>query len=310
MIISASRRTDIPSYYSEWFLNRIKEKSVYVRNPMNMRQISKISLEPDVVDCIVFWTKNPKPLLDKLQLLKEYFYYFQFTLNPYAQEIEPKLPCKNEIIDTFKKLSDKIGLEKVIWRYDPILINKKYSLTYHIDNFGKLFGILNGYTEKVIFSFIDFYKRITNNIKLINANEITTEEKNIIAEKFSQIAKRNNFSIDTCAEDIDLSKYGIAHARCIDDRLIAKITGSNFTAEEDKNQRLECGCVKSADIGEYSSCSNGCIYCYANYSQALVKENIKKHNCLSPLLIGDVNSGDIIKEKEAVSNKMLQSEFF
>jgi DNA repair photolyase len=252
---------------------------------MNTRQISKINLEPDVVDCIVFWTKNPKPLLDKLQMLKEYFYYFQFTLNPYEKEIEPKLSCKNEIIDTFKKLSDKIGPEKVIWRYDPILINKKYSLTYHIDNFEKLSGILNGYTEKVIFSFIDFYKRITKNIKLINANEITTEEKNIIAEKFSQIAKENNFSIDTCAEDIDLSKYGIEHARCIDDRLIAKITGNNFTAEKDKNQRLECGCVKSADIGEYSSCSNGCIYCYANYSQALVEENIKKHDCLSPILL-------------------------
>jgi DNA repair photolyase len=308
MIISASRRTDIPSYYSEWFLNRIKEKSVYVRNPMNTHQISKINLEPDVVDCIVFWTKNPKPLLDKLQLLKEYFYYFQFTLNPYEQEIEPKLSCKDEIIDTFKKLSDKIGSEKVIWRYDPILINEKYSLTYHIDNFGKLSGILNGYTEKVIFSFIDFYKRITKNVKLINVNEITTEEKNIIAEKFSQIAKENHFSIDTCAEDIDLSKYGIAHARCIDDRLIAKITGSNFTAEKDKNQRLECGCVKSTDIGEYSSCSNGCIYCYANYSQGLVEKNIKNHDCLSPVLIGDVNLGDTIKEK--VNNKILQEELF
>jgi DNA repair photolyase len=266
---------------------------------MNIHQIRKINLAPDVVDCIVFWTKNPRPLLDKLQWLKEYSYYFQFTLNPYEQDIETKVPCKDKIINTFKKLSDKVGPEKIIWRYDPVLINEKYDITYHIDHFEKISGILKGYTEKVIFSFIDFYKRITENIRLINAHEITTEEKHIIAERFSQIAKENNLLIETCAEDIDLSKYGIAHARCIDDRLIAKITGCHFVEERDKNQRIECGCVKSIDIGEYSSCSNGCIYCYANYNQNLVEKNIIKHDCLSPLLIGGVNSGDIIKEKEA-----------
>jgi len=310
MIISASRRTDIPSYYSDWFFNRIKERFVYVRNPMNIHQISKISLEPDLVDCIVFWSKNPKPMIEKLQLIDEYSYYFQFTLNPYERDIEINLPFKKEIIETFKKLSDKIGPEKVIWRYDPILLNDKYTLSYHIDNFEKLASILNGYTEKVIFSFIDFYKRITENIKLINAFEITTEEKNIIAEKFSGIAKKNNLLIDTCAEDIDLSRYGISHARCIDDRLISKIIGYNFIAEKDKNQRLECGCIKSIDIGEYNSCSNGCVYCYANYSRTLVEKNIKKHLYLSPLLIDEIKSDDIIKDRKMVSNKTFQTELF
>jgi DNA repair photolyase len=310
MIISASRRTDIPSFYSEWFLNRIKEKFVYVRNPMNIHQISKISLKPDVVDCIVFWTKNPKPMLDKLELLKEYFYYFQFTLNPYEREIEPNLPFKDEIINTFKNLSDKIGPEKIIWRYDPILLNNKYSITYHIDNFEKLAGILKGYTEKIIFSFIDFYKRITENIRMINANKITIDEKNIVAEKFSQIARENNLSIDTCAEDIDFSKYGIAPARCIDDRLIAKITGYDLITEKDKSQRSVCGCVKSIDIGEYSSCSSGCIYCYANYSHNIVTKNVEKHYCLSPLLIGNINFDDIIKERAVTGNKAFQSELF
>jgi len=310
MIISASRRTDIPSYYSEWFFNRIKEKWVYVRNPMNIHQVSKINLEPEVVDCIVFWSKNPKPMIDKLQLIKDYFYYFQFTLNSYGQDIEVNLPFKDERIETFKKLSDKIGPVRIIWRYDPILLNDKYNMSYHVDNFEKCASILKGYTEKVTFSFIDFYKRITENIKLINAHEITTEEKNIIAEKFSKIAKENNLLIDTCAEDIDLSKYGIEHARCIDDRLITRIIGYNFTAEKDKTQRLECGCIKSIDIGEYNSCSNGCIYCYANYSHTLVEKNTKKHICLSPLLIDEINSTDIISERKMTSNKILQKELF
>jgi hypothetical protein len=310
MIISASRRTDIPSYYSDWFINRIKERYVYVRNPMNIHQISKINLDKKVVDCIVFWTKNPKPLLDKLQLIKEYAYYFQFTLNPYDKDIEVGLPCKNEIIETFKRLSDIIGPQRIIWRYDPVLINQKYTISYHIDKFYEFAGKLKGYTEKVTFSFIDFYKKITENIKSIGISEITNDKKNLIADNFSRIAKEKNILIDTCAEDIDLSKYNIEHARCIDDRLITKIIGCNFIAEKDKNQRFECGCVGSIDIGEYNSCSNGCVYCYANYSKSIVANNFKKHNQFSPLLVGEINDGDTVNERKTLSNKTLQKEFF
>jgi len=310
MIISASRRTDIPSYYSEWLFNRIKEKPVYVRNPFNTRQINIINLDPELIDCIVFWSKNPKPMIDKLDLLKDYKFYFQITLTPYEQDIEAMLPPKTEIIETFKKLSDTIGPQKVIWRYDPILISNKYNTAYHIDKFEKLAGVLKGYTEKVTISFMDFYKKITENIKLLGIMEISTEEKNIIAKKFSEIARNNNFSIDTCAEDVDLSGYGITHARCIDDRLISKITGNNLLVEKDKNQRLECGCVRSIDIGEYNSCSNGCVYCYANHNNNIVEKNIKKHIPLSPLLIGDVCPDDIVKERKLTSKKVFQNELF
>ena len=287
MIISASRRTDIPAYYSDWMLNRIQERYVYVRNPMNSRQVRKVSLDPDAVDCIVFWSKNPKPMLDKLRCFNSYAYYFQFTLNPYDDDIETKLPVKNELIETFKKLSDMAGPKRIIWRYDPVLINARYTIDYHIDKFFEFACQLQGYTEKVIFSYIDFYKKITENIQLNCILEITFDEKTIIAEHFSKIAHENNFCIDTCAEDIELSHCNIGHARCIDGRLIAEITGNNVAVAKDKNQRLECGCAASIDIGEYNSCLNGCIYCYANFSHCVVMNNYNRHNQLSPLLIGD-----------------------
>ena len=310
MIISASRRTDIPAYYTDWFINRIKDSYVYARNPVNIHQISKIDLNPNVVDCIVFWSKNPKPIVEKLQSIKEYAYYFQFTLNPYDRDVEVKLSCKDEILETFKKLSDTIGPQRVIWRYDPVLLNGKYTVSYHIDKFYEFAGKLKGYTGKVTFSFIDFYKKTAENIKSIGVYETGIEEKNIIADNFSRAAKENNLVIDTCAEGIDLSKYGIAHAKCIDDRLIAKITGCNFIADKDKSQRLECGCVESIDIGGYNSCPTGCVYCYANYGQSIVINNCSKHNLASPLLVGKVNNNDIINERKVLSGKILQKELF
>lgn len=159
MIISASRRTDIPTYYSDWLLNRIKAGYVYVRNPMNVHQISKISLSPDVVDGIVFWTKNPIPMLDKLNALKDYMYYFQFTLNSYGVDVERNIPSKNNVIvPTFQRLSDLIGPDRVIWRYDPIFLSETYTTDYHIHYFEELAKRLSSYTKKCTISFLDFYR--------------------------------------------------------------------------------------------------------------------------------------------------------
>jgi len=167
MIISASRRTDIPSYYSEWFFNRIKEGFVFARNPMNFRQISRIKLTPDVVDGIVFWTKNPIPMLERLGELKEYMYYFQFTVTPYGKDVEPNLPKKNsELLTGFKRLSDTIGTDRIVWRFDPIFINNKYTLDYHIQAFEKIAEELHDYTRKVTISFIDVdYRGVKSNIQ-------------------------------------------------------------------------------------------------------------------------------------------------
>ena len=166
MIISASRRTDIPAYYSEWFINRVKEKYLYVRNPMNIHQIGKISLDRNVVDGIVFWTKNPIPMLPRLDQLKEYIYYFQFTLTAYGPEIESGLPSKNiKLIPAFQELSNKIGKERVIWRYDPIFLNERYTMDYHKKYFRVLASKLAGYTEKCTISFLDLYRYTIRNIQ-------------------------------------------------------------------------------------------------------------------------------------------------
>ena len=154
MIISASRRTDIPAFYSDWFFNRIKEGYVLVRNPMNAHQISKISLSADVIDCIVFWTKNPRPMINRLDELKDYNYYFQFTLNSYAKDIEPNVPSKDkEIIKSFRELSEKIGKDRVVWRYDPILINDNYSVDHHIKYFYTFWDHMNENSLNVCFDF-------------------------------------------------------------------------------------------------------------------------------------------------------------
>jgi hypothetical protein len=310
MIISASRRTDIPAYYSKWFFNRLREGFVLIRNPMNIHQISKVSLAPDVVDCIVFWSKNPKAMIDKLHLLAAYPYYFQFTLNSYAQDIETGLPKKREIIDTFQKLSAMIGAENVIWRYDPILLNEKYTLAYHVENFGRLAHYLKGCAKKVTISFIDFYSKITKNINLLNIKQISVEDKDTIAKQLSAIARENGFAINTCAEDIDLSQYGVSHARCIDDILIEQIIGCKLSVRKDKTQRLECGCVASVDIGAYNSCAHDCLYCYANYNRKSAEENRKQHSLYSPLLIGEVGCDDVCVERCTVSNKPTQQELF
>ncbi|MDR0408928.1 MAG: DUF1848 domain-containing protein [Spirochaetaceae bacterium] len=286
MIISASRRTDIPAYYSDWMINRINEGFVYSQNPFNPRQIREIRLSPALVDGIVFWSKNPEPMTDKLDALKEYAYYFQFTLNSYSSDIEPNLPPREKRLETFMKLSGKTGPERVVWRYDPIIINERYTASYHIDKFGESAGKLGGYTKKVIFSFVDFYKKIEGRLKSFDVREAEIDEKRKIAESIALIAKSNGLPAAVCAEDMDFGMYGISRACCVDSALISEIKGSDVRAVKDRNQRSDCLCAASVDIGAYNSCQNGCVYCYANHNPESVKRNSGRHDKFSPLLIG------------------------
>lgn len=298
MIISASRRTDIPACYPDWFYQRIREGYVLTRNPVRFHQVSKVSLSPEMVDGIVFWTKNPAPMLNRLDELNAYACYFQFTLTSYGKDIEPGVPAKgSEVIPTFQRLSEQVGPERVIWRYDPILLNEKYTIDYHLEYFYEIARRLNGCTSKCVISFVDRYQNTQRNVELLGLLEIRNETKRLLAKSLSQTARSFGMSMDTCAEEIDLDAYGIGHSKCIDGNLLGKLRGYPLNVSKDKNQRPNCGCDASVDIGMYNTCKNGCKYCYANYSPGALSTASNNHDPLSPLLIGSIGDNDIIKER-------------
>jgi hypothetical protein len=300
MIISASRRTDIPAFYADWFINRLKAGYVLVRNPFNANQVSKVFLDPDQVECIVFWTKNPYPLIKKLHEIDKlgFKYYFQFTVTSYDQSIEKYLPKKKTIIKTFRDLSDEIGHDKVIWRYDPILLTSNCNVAYHKKWFRYLAEKLSGYTKKCVISFIDMYKKCERNLKNIVLETISDEIKKQIAKSFSKTAGGFGISVESCAEILLLSNFGVNPGKCIDDQLISEIIGDQLVIEKDKAQRHECGCVASIDIGSYNTCKHGCRYCYANYSERTVINNCNNHKISSPLLVGNLSGDEKITERE------------
>ncbi len=298
MILSVSRRTDIPAFYSDWFFNRIKEGFVCVRNPINIRQISKIKITPDIVDCIVFWTKNPENMIHRLNEIRDYNFYFQFTINPYSRSLEVMVPEKGRMINIFKKLSDRIGRDKVIWRYDPILFTNEIDINYHIKYFEEISKRLKQHTNRCVISFIDNYKKTGYRLKNTSARELSNNEIVTLAGKLAEIAGSYNMEVLSCAEKIDLEELGVRHGKCIDHKVIEQITGYRLDLKKDKNQRKECGCIESIDIGEYNTCPHGCLYCYANFGKESVLRNNLKHNPLSPLLIGEIDSDkDVVRER-------------
>ncbi len=310
MILSVSRRTDIPNYYSEWFFNRIKEGFVYVRNPMNAHQISRIDITPEVVDCIVFWTKNPEPMLDRLDELASYDYYFQFTLTGYGKDTECNVPHKKDrMIPVFHELSKKIGMQKVIWRYDPIIFTKKYTPEYHLKAFEQIASALKGYTAKCVISFVDVYAKNKKSMELLGSYEIEKTEQLELATKMSKIAKENGMSIGSCAESVDLDACGIEHNCCIDKALIESIIGCSLNVGKDKNQRQECGCMESVDVGTYHTCKNGCKYCYANDCEERVMKYFSNYDPESPILCGVLEETDKITERKVRSLKERQLSF-
>ncbi len=301
MIVSASRRTDIPAFYGDWFMNRIREGFVLVRNPFNPRQISRISLGPDRVDCIVFWTKNPAPFLGSLEELdrRGFLYYFLFTLTPYGKEIEENLPDKEELVSTFVKLSGMIGRNKVVWRYDPVVITDRLDAAYHAREFRDLARKLAPYTDRCIISFLDFYAKTRRNMTGLHAQEIGEAAMRTLAGAFMDICRQNRLVLQTCAEEIDLTDIGVLRGKCIDDRRIAALLGGVFSGRKAPGQRTACNCVESVDIGAYNSCPHHCRYCYANYSADQVAANRTLHDPHSPLLIGRLGGEDRIADCSA-----------
>lgn len=294
MILNVSGRTDIVAFYSKWFLNRLNEGYVDVRNPFNPNLVSRINFED--VDLILFCTKNPIPIIDKLDDIK-IPYIFHVTITPYKKDIEPNLPSKSDIIEAVKKISTTIGIENVYVRYDPIFISKKYNVEYHIKAFKKLCSLLKGYVKTIIVSFIDNYQNVRKNLPYLKYRSLTEEDYKLIGENFSKIAKNNNMVVQTCFEERNLTEYGFIKGECMSKELAFKLTGKTYKKWQARKGSA-CKCVELVDIGVYNSCNHLCKYCYANYDESKVKININNHDINSSLLIGQINSNDIIKPRK------------
>lgn len=276
MIISASRRTDIPAFYSDWFMQRIREGHFLRVNPFNRRQTRQISLAPDDVEAIVFWSKHPRPLFAHLRELdlRGHRYYFQVTLNPYDRAFEPNLPPLAERVATMRSLAEQIGPQRVVWRYDPIILSSVTPAAWHLEKAAQLAQLLHGASRRLVISFCDFYGKGHGRFRRvlqgsgISIEDITAPEHRealeVVARGFRQIADHHQLAIFTCCEEVDLAGFGIERGACIDGQLIRTLFKKEVTAGKDRNQRSACGCAVSADMGFYNSCPFRCAYCYAN----------------------------------------------
>lgn len=311
MIVSASRRTDIPAFYADWMLRRLQVGYAVVPHPRLPNHYSRVSLGRNAVDCLVFWSKNPAPMLKRLKELEVlgYPFYFQFTITPYGKDIEPFLPPKQQILDTFRMISRRIGSERVVWRYDPILLSDRFSIADHKEAFGRMAAYLSGFTDQCVISFLDIYRKNARCLGARGIREPTAEEVEALSESFAGIAERTGFTLATCCEKWNLSHWGISHASCIDPIRIARLLGTPIQEKKHKGQRPECRCMESVDIGCYDSCANGCFYCYANASPSHAAAGASRHDPHSPLLIGWLPENAYVTEKRAVTGKSPYSEY-
>lgn len=287
MILNVSGRTDICAFYSKWFINRLKEGFVDVRNPFYPKMVSRIYFKD--VDLFVFCTKNPMPMMKYIDDLKKINCAFHVTLTPYHKDIEPFFPDKSEVIKTILKLSEIFGKERIFLRYDPVFINDKYTVLYHIKAFEKLMKVFENKIDRVIISFIDLKK----NTKKNKFKELSLEEVEEVSSKFGELARKYNVKIQACAESYDLKKYGFTGEACVNPTTIYKLTGKIYNKKG--HFRENCHCMEMVDIGAYNSCAHFCKYCYANFDEEKVKTNMNMHNPNSSLLIGKLNDDDIIK---------------
>lgn len=292
MILQTGMRTDIPAFYSQWFINRIKAGYVLVRNPYNPSSVTRYEINPDVVDLIAFCTKNPAPMLKYMDVLKPYGQYWFVTITPYGKEIEPNVPAKRQVLENFKTLSKFVGVDSIGWRYDPIFINDKYSIDFHIETFEQMARELSGYTKTCIISFIDLYKKVIKNFP--QACMVEKEKRLKIGKAFAEIGRQYDITIKACAEGDELAPYGVDCSGCLTQEVYETVLHTKLNMPKIKGQRNECACFFGNDIGAYDTCRHFCKYCYANTDYKAVLSNSKLHNPDSPFLIGTHQAGDII----------------
>ncbi len=298
MVLNTGSRTDIPAYYSEWFYNRVREGSVLVRNPYYPSQVTRYLLNPEVIDIMVFCTKNPLPMLRdsaSLKALLSTFDTFWFvTITPYEADIEPFVPPKEQVAASFQTLSNLTGKQRISWRYDPVFITEKYSVAYHIKQYAAMAKTLSKYTSQCVVSFIDLYEKTKKNFHGIRS--VTHEEQEQLIEAFSETARAYGLQIHLCCENTALARENVDAYCCMSKAGLEKALGCKLEVPQKKMARAECACLLGADIGAYNTCGHGCLYCYANYDKSTVISNMRKHDPHSPFLIGKQREDDIVKD--------------
>ena len=292
MIINTGQRTDIPAFYSEWFVNRLKAGFVLARNPYNPQRITRYRLTPDVVDVIGFCTKNPAPMLPHMELLRPFGQYWYVTITPYGRDIEPNVPNKLRVLDSFKRLSEIVGVNSVGWRYDPILISEEWPVERHIKAFEYMATALQGYTETAVISFIDLYEKTKRNFPEVRA--VSAEARMTLGKAMAEICGRCGMTLRPCAEGSELAPFGADCSGCMTAAMYERAIGQRLKIPGRAPARKACACYLGGDIGAYNSCGHLCRYCYPNYDAETVRANKRAHDPQSPLLIGRVMPGDEI----------------
>lgn len=301
MLINVGGRTDITNYYSEWLMNRIRAGEVLSRNPLFPNKVYRYRLTPDVVDCIIFCTKNPTPIFDKIGEIRDrgFSVMFYVTITGYGKDLEPGVPEYHEMMAAFRRLSEMVEKKRVCWRYDPVLITPKYTVEHHLKCFEEMAKELSPYTDTCIFSFVEMYSKLAVTFPELRA--VTREEKRMLLKGMGETAKRYHMRLQTCGDGADYSAYGIERSGCITAPVLERAIGQELKAIKPKPSRPGCGCIPNNDIGAYDTCPNGCRYCYATKDPALAIANYRRHDPQSPLLIGQLQPGDEVMEARQVS---------
>ena len=294
MIINTGQRTDIPAFYSEWFANRLKAGFVLVRNPYNPISVTRYRLSPDVVDLIGFCTKNPAPMLPKMDLLRDYGQYWYVTITPYGKEIEPRVPDKREVLESFRQLSEIVGPERIGWRYDPVFISDAYPAERHIRAFEYMAKALEGYTHTAVISFVDLYEKTKRNFPEVRP--VDPEQRLLLGKAFTETGRQYGMTIRPCGEGDELAQFGADCGGCMTVAMYEQALGRRLKVPKFVPARKECACYLGGDIGAYNTCGHLCRYCYANYDAETVRRNMAAHDPQSPLLTGHLMPGDQVHE--------------
>ena len=299
MIVNTGQRTDIPAFYSEWFCNRLREGFALVRSPYDPTLVTRYRLSPEVVDVMGFCTKNPAPMLPHMALLRPFRQFWYITITPYGREIEPNVPGKRAALESFRRLSDIVGPERVGWRYDPIFISADYPVARHLRAFEYMARALSGYTHIAVISFIDLYEKTRRNFP--EARPVSREDRLTLGRAMIDIGRACGMTIRPCAEGDELAAWGADCSGCMTLADYERAAGARLAVPAHSPARAACACYLGGDIGAYNTCGHLCRYCYANADPAAVRANMRLHDPASPLLVGRLRPEDRVREARQVS---------